>query len=58
MIPKEEREKLSQILPGYLEHIQTHPETLLVRFVGLHEVRLKARKVCLTAQVVVMCCPL
>ena len=45
MIPKEEREKLAQILPDYLEHIKTHPDTLLVRFVGLHEVRLKSRKV-------------
>eukprot|EP00045_Choanoeca_perplexa_P015713 m.201948 g.201948 ORF g.201948 m.201948 type:complete len:1043 (-) comp17058_c1_seq38:71-3199(-) len=41
MIPKQERDVLLQLLPSFVEHVQTHPQTLLNRFCGLFEIKLK-----------------
>jgi 1-phosphatidylinositol-4-phosphate 5-kinase len=35
-----EREVLASILPKYVQHLQGHPKSLLVRFLGMHELRM------------------
>jgi 1-phosphatidylinositol-4-phosphate 5-kinase len=35
-----ERDVLASILPRYVQHLQGHPKSLLVRFLGLHELRM------------------
>jgi len=35
-IPKREFEKMRSILPNYYKHIKSHPDSLIIRFFGLH----------------------
>ena len=41
---KRECKVLLKMLPSYLEHLRAHPATLLVRFFGMHKVRMKFLK--------------
>ena len=38
-ISRNEFKKLKVILKAYYNHIQTHPDTLVTRFFGLHKVQ-------------------
>lgn len=39
-ISSSERDVLASILPKYVDHFQRHPKSLLVRFLGMHELRM------------------
>jgi len=43
-VTKREAKMLTKILPHYLEHIRTNPDTLLCRFYGLHRVKATGKK--------------
>ncbi len=45
-LPKEERDVLLKILPQYCDFLSENPTTLLVRFVGLHEIKIGMHGVC------------
>lgn len=49
---KSEVKKLREILPAYYEHVKTYPETLLVKFFGLHRIKLyKGRRISLDIKI-------
>jgi 1-phosphatidylinositol-4-phosphate 5-kinase len=39
---KEESKLLRRIMPGYMQHLSKHPDSLLVRFYGMHRVKMKS----------------
>lgn len=44
-IPVEEADALMEILPGYYQHMTSHPESLITRYCGLHSLRYAGVKI-------------
>eukprot|EP00928_Gymnodinium_smaydae_P023640 TRINITY_DN19433_c0_g1_i1.p1 TRINITY_DN19433_c0_g1~~TRINITY_DN19433_c0_g1_i1.p1 ORF type:complete len:806 (+),score=184.75 TRINITY_DN19433_c0_g1_i1:62-2479(+) len=40
-VTRKEHRLLKQILPAYYEHVKSHPQTLLVRFLGMHALEVR-----------------
>lgn len=38
-IPLREFDKMREILPSYYKHMKSHPDSLIIRFYGLHQVQ-------------------
>jgi 1-phosphatidylinositol-4-phosphate 5-kinase len=38
-IPYREFEKMRSVLKDYYNHIKSHPDSLIIRFYGLHQVK-------------------
>ena len=42
---KEESQLLRQIMPSYVQHLTEHPDSLLVRFYGMHRVKFGSQRI-------------